>query len=339
MVASEPGLHLEQVQHGPTSVTVVAKEYEADVRVAAKTVVADGVVALELREVGGHPLPVWEPGAHVDLILGDGGPARQYSLCGDPLDRFVYRLGILRDAEGGGGSVYVHDRLAEGDVVRIRGPRNNFTFTAAPRCLFIAGGIGVTPLLPMIAAAEAAAADWHLDYGGRARASMAFTGELAAYGDRVTLHAKDEAGRMDLDVILDAPQEGVLVYCCGPERLIADVEERCRAWPRGALHVERFDAKPVDPGAVDTEFEVVLRRSNLTLTVLVGESILDTVESAGVGVMSSCGKGTCGTCETNVLEGVPDHRDSVLNEEERALNEFMMICCSRSKTPQLVLDL
>ncbi len=118
MVASDPGMHLEQVQRGPTSVTIVAREYEADVRVAAKRTDADGVVTLDLREVGGHPLPVWEPGAHVDLILGDAAPTRQYSLCGDPADRFTYRLGVLRDAAGGGGSVYVHDRLAEGDVVR-----------------------------------------------------------------------------------------------------------------------------------------------------------------------------------------------------------------------------
>ena len=339
MVASEPGLHLEQVQHGPTSVTVVAKEYEADVRIAVKTVAADGVVALELREIGGHPLPTWEPGAHIDLILGKGAPTRQYSLCGDPADRFVYRLGVLRDAEGGGGSVYVHDRLAVGDVVRLRGPRNNFAFAPSPRYLFIAGGIGVTPLLPMVAAAEAAGSDWHLHYVGQSRASMAFTDELAPYGDRVSVHAKDESGRMDLDALLGTPEPDTLVYCCGPERLIADVEGRCASWPAGALHVERFDARPVDPDAVDAEFDVVLRRSNLTLTVAAGRTVLETVEAAGVGVMSSCGKGTCGTCETSVLEGVPDHRDSVLSEEERASNEFMMICCSRSKSPRLVLDL
>ena len=339
MVASEPGLHLEQVQHGPTSVTVVAREYEADVRVAAKTVAAEGVVAIELREVGGRPLPTWEPGAHIDLILGEDAPTRQYSLCGNPADRFAYRLGVLRDAGGGGGSVHVHDRLAVGDVVRLRGPRNNFPLVSSPRYLFIAGGIGVTPLLPMIAAAEAAGADWHLHYGGRSRASMAFTDELAPYGDRVSVHAKDGTGRMDLDALLRTPEADTLVYCCGPEGLIADVEGHCASWPKGALHVERFDAKPVDLSAVDTEFEVVLRGSNLTLTVPVGRSILETVEAAGVGVMSSCGKGTCGTCETNVLEGVPDHRDSVLSEEERATNEFMMICCSRSRTPQLLLDL
>jgi ferredoxin-NADP reductase len=332
-------MHLEQARHGPTSVTLVAREYEADVGVAAKRVVAEGVVALELREAGGHPLPAWEPGAHVDLVLGDRVPTRQYSLCGDPADRFTYRLGVLRDADGGGGSVYVHDRLAEGDVVRIRGPRNNFPLVASPRYLFIAGGIGVTPLLPMVAAAKAAGADWQLHYGGHSLAAMAFTDELARYGGRISLHAKDDAGRMDLDAILGTSEPGTAVYCCGPERLIADVEAHCKAWPKGSLRVERFDASPVDPDAVESEFQVVLRRSNLTLTVPIGRSILDTVESAGVGVMSSCGKGTCGTCETNVIEGVPDHRDSVLNEDERALNEFMMICCSRSRSPQLVLDL
>jgi ferredoxin-NADP reductase len=324
---------------GTTSATSVATEFEADVRVAAKRPAADGVAVLELREVTGHLLPEWEPGGHVDLILPDGAPTRQYSLCGDPADRVVYRIGILRDPDGGGGSVYVHDRLAEGDIVRIRGPRNNFPLQSSPRYVFIAGGIGVTPLLPMIAAAEAAGADWRLHYGGRSRATMAFLDELAAYGDRVTVYGRDESGRMDLDAILGTPEFGTLVYCCGPERLIAGAEAKCKTWPNGSLHVERFEAKPADPDAVDTEFEVVLRRSNLTLVVPAGRSILDTVEAAGVGVMSSCGKGTCGTCETNVLDGVPDHRDSVLNEDERALNEFMMICCSRSKTARLVLDL
>ena len=162
MVASDAGMHPEQVQDGPTSVTVVAREYEADVRVAAKTVAADGIVTLELREVGGHPLPEWQPGAHVDLIIGNGVPTRQYSLCSDPADRSTYRLGILRDDNGGGGSIYVHDRLTEGDLVRIRGPRNNFRLAPSPRYLFIAGGIGVTPIVPMIAAVAAAGADWRL---------------------------------------------------------------------------------------------------------------------------------------------------------------------------------
>ena len=153
--------------------TVLTREFEADVRVEGKDEVADGVVALTLRQIADSPLPRWSPGAHVDLIL-DGVPTRQYSLCGDPADHHLWRLGILRDANGGGGSRFVHDRLRAGDTVRVRGPRNNFELTSPPRYQFIAGGIGITPILPMIAAASAAGADWRLLYGGRYRASMAF---------------------------------------------------------------------------------------------------------------------------------------------------------------------
>ncbi len=166
-------------------VVTITREFEADVRVEDKAEAADGVVALTLRPVADSPLPPWAPGAHVDLIL-DGAPTRQYSLCGDPADQHVWRLGILRDEDGGGGSRFVHDRLRAGDTVRIRGPRNNFELADAPHYLFIAGGIGITPILPMIAAVTAAGADWHLLYGGRYRDSMAFLPELARYGDRVT---------------------------------------------------------------------------------------------------------------------------------------------------------
>jgi cytochrome P450/ferredoxin-NADP reductase len=323
------------------SVTAVTREFETDVRVEAKQQVADDVVALTIRDIDGGPLPRWSPGAHVDLIL-DGAPTRQYSLCGDPADPGQWRLGILRDANGGGGSVFVHDRLRAGEVVRVRGPRNNFKLVDAPRYLFIAGGIGITPILPMIAAAQTASADWHLLYGGRRRASMAFLGELARYGDRVTVAPQDETGLLDLDSLLGTPQPDTLVYCCGPEPLLAAVEERCLAWPHSGsrpLHVERFSARPLTAPVRAEAFEVELARSGLTLTIPVGRSILDVVEEAGAGVLSSCAEGTCGTCETAVLDGLPDHRDSVLTDEERRVGNCMMICVSRSCTERLVLDL
>ena len=330
--------HVETVQHHTTSVTVVSREFEADVRVESKLQAADGVVALTLRQIADSPLPQWSPGAHVDLVL-DGVPTRQYSLCGDPADHHLWRLGILRDAAGGGGSRFVHDQLRAGEVVRVRGPRNNFELAASPRYLFIAGGIGITPILPMIAAADAAGADWRLLYGGRQRASMAFLGELARYGDRVTVAPQDETGLLDLDSLLGTPQPGTLVYCCGPEPLLAAVEERCRAWPARSLHVERFSARPLTAPVRAEAFEVELARSELALTVPPDRSILDVVEEAGVGVLSSCAEGTCGTCETAVLDGLPDHRDSVLTEEERRAGDCMMICISRSCTDRLVLDL
>ena len=330
--------HVETVQHHTTSVTVVTREFEADVRVESKQEVADGVVALTLRQIADSPLPRWSPGAHVDLIL-DGAPTRQYSLCGDPADHHMWRLGVLRDAEGGGGSRFVHDELRDGNTVRVRGPRNNFELAASPRYQFIAGGIGITPMLPMIAAASSAGTDWQLLYGGRRRASMAFLGELAHYGDRVTVAPQDETGLLDLDALLGAAQPDTLVYCCGPEPLLAAVEQRCRAWPPRSLRVERFSARPLTEPVRAEAFEVELTQSGLTLTIPPDRSILDVAEEAGVGVLSSCAEGTCGTCETAVLSGLPDHRDSVLTEEERRAGDCMMICVSRSCTARLVLDL
>jgi len=254
---------VESVQQHTTRLTLTRREFEAVVRVEAKAPVAEDVVALTLREATGQSLPPWEPGAHVDLIL-DGVATRQYSLCGPSWDQQAYRLGILRDPDGSGGSLHVHDKLAVGDLVRIRGPRNNFPLVASPRYLFIAGGIGITPMLPMIAAASAAGAQWRLVYGGRRRASMAFLGEIAAHGDQVTVWPQDERGLLPLAGLLGAPQPGTLVYCCGPEPLLNAVEQGCAGWPAGSLHVERFVAKPLTEPVLAEPFEVQLRRSDLT---------------------------------------------------------------------------
>jgi cytochrome P450/ferredoxin-NADP reductase len=332
-----PAPRVDLVQ-GHSTRLAVARSVETEVRVDAKILVADGVAALHLRAPDGRPLPEWEPGAHVDLILGDA-PTRQYSLCGDPADREVLRLGILRDPNGSGGSVHVHDRLNVGDVVRIRGPRNNFPLVDSPRYLFIAGGIGITPILPMIAAAPTAGATWRLVYGGRSRASMAFVDELARYGDDVSIHPQDETGLLDLDALLGEPQPDTAVYCCGPEPLLAAVEQRCAPWPRRSLHVERFNPKPLTAPVLTEAFEVHLARAGITVTVPPDRSILSVLEDAGIGVLSSCAEGTCGTCETAVVEGVPDHRDSILDQDERQAGDCMMICISRSCTPRLVLDL
>jgi ferredoxin-NADP reductase len=229
----------------------------------------------------------------------------------------------------------VHGQLGQGDKVRVRGPRNHFALRTAPRYRFVAGGIGITPILPMLAAAEAAGAEWTLLYGGRSRASMAFTGELDRYGDRVTIAPQDEAGLLDLGPVLDDVPEGTLVYCCGPGPLLDAVEARC---PAGVLHVERFQPKEQVSGE-NTEFEVELAQSGRTLTVPRDVSVLDAVRSAGVEVLFSCTEGTCGTCETDVLEGTPDHRDSVLTDEEREAGETMLICVSRCRGKRLVLDL
>jgi cytochrome P450/ferredoxin-NADP reductase len=315
-----------------------AREFEAAVRVEAKQVVADGVVTLTLREVDGRALPPWQAGAHVDLIL-DEAATRQYSLCGDPATPDVWRLGILRDAAGSGGSLFVHDQLRDGDTVHVRGPRNNFPLVESPRYLFIAGGIGITPILPMIRAAETAAADWRLVYGGRQRGSMAFLDELAVYGERVSVRPQDEFGLLDLNSLLAEPQADTKVYCCGPEPLLAAVERACVNWPKRSLHVERFVAKPLTEPVRNEAFDVYLAQSDVTVTVPPEKSILTALEEAGVEVLSSCAEGTCGTCETTVLGGVPDHRDSVLDEDDRESGGCMMICVSRACTSRLVLDL
>ncbi|MEU9559821.1 PDR/VanB family oxidoreductase [Streptomyces fumanus] len=308
--------------------------YEAGLVVADARPAADGVRVLTLRHPLGEPLPEWTPGAHLDLLLAPD-LERQFSLCGDPADREVWRVAVLREPAGRGGSAYVHEKLAPGAEVRVRGPRNHFPLEPAPRYRFVAGGIGITPILPMLAAAEAAGAEWTLLYGGRSRASMAFTGELAAYGDRVTLAPEDETGLLDLAAVLDHLPPDTLVYCCGPGPLLDAVEERC---PPQVLRTERFRPKE-RPAGEDEEFEVVLARSGRSVTVPPHVSVLDAVRAAGAEVLYSCAEGTCGTCETEVVEGVPDHRDSVLTEEERAAGETMLICVSRCRGKRLVLDL
>jgi ferredoxin-NADP reductase len=314
-------------------------EVERDLVLERKETIAEGVVLLTLRDADGRPLPEWEPGAHIDLVLR-ADLVRQYSLCGDPGDRSRLQLAVLREPESRGGSSYVHDVLSEGESVRIRGPRNHFPLEKAKRYLFIAGGIGITPILPMVAAAEASGADWQLVYGGRTRTSMAFGGTLQqAYGKRVSILPQDEYGLLDLPSLLGKPQRRTAVYCCGPEPLLAAVEAGCEKWPSDALHVERFAPKENLAAGPRTTFEVELAQSGMTLKISEDMSILEAVEDAGVPVMTSCEEGICGTCETAVLSGEIDHRDSVLNDEERAAGDAMMICVSRAKSDRLVLDL
>jgi ferredoxin-NADP reductase len=305
---------------------------ELDVLVEHKEIVADGVVRLTMRHPATEPLPAWEPGAHIELVL-QPGLVRQYSLCGDPADRSVLQVAVLDEPASRGGSRYVHERLADGDQIRILGPRNNFPLVAAKRYQFIAGGIGITPIVPMLAAVGDH--DWQLLYGGRTRAAMAFAEELCRrYGDRVVIRPQDETGLLDLDSFLATTSQDTLVYCCGPEPLLTAVEQRL---PPERLHVERFTPKP-ETGPRDS-FEVELARSGRTLHVPAARSVLETLEEAGIQVLSSCREGTCGTCETAVLDGVPDHRDSLLTDEEKAACDTMMICVSRSRGPRLVLDL
>ncbi|MCO7220201.1 PDR/VanB family oxidoreductase [Klenkia sp. PcliD-1-E] len=306
-------------------------EQELRLVVASRTDGAEGVVVLELADPGGAELPAWTPGAHVDLVLTDD-LTRQYSLCGDPADRTRYRIGVLREPAGRGGSAHVHDRLHPGDEVCVRGPRNHFELVEAPRYVFVAGGIGITPILPMVAAARAAGVPAEVHYGGRSRRSMAFLEELEGH----TLHPQDEVGLIDLDAVLGDLDPGTLVYCCGPEPLLAAVEERVTP---EVLHLERFTPKDVGDPVRSDAFEVELSLSGKTLTVPPDRSIMAVLRENGVEVLSSCEEGTCGTCETGVLEGEVDHRDSLLTPAEQAANDVMFVCVSRAACPRLVLEL
>ncbi|WP_240654155.1 PDR/VanB family oxidoreductase [Streptomyces sp. AcE210] len=307
-------------------------------RVHAKDTVADGVVSLTLVHPDGTRLPDWTPGAHIDLLLPDG-TTRQYSLCGDRWDPYSYRVAVLREPAGRGGSAYVHDRLGIGDAVGVGGTHNHFPLVPADRYLFVAGGIGITPLLPMIHQVELIGIDWQLLYGGRTRASMAFREQLKdTYGGRVHLCPQDEYGLLDLETWLSRPEPGTKVYCCGPAPLLAAVQDACAAWPPYSLRTERFTAATPEP-ARQTPFEVELRRTGRTVTVTPDVSVLHAVRRAGADVLSSCEQGTCGTCLVPVLAGTPDHRDAVLAEHERAAGDCLLPCVSRSHSDRLVLDL
>ncbi|HTQ20994.1 PDR/VanB family oxidoreductase [Mycobacterium sp.] len=317
-------------------------EFTTDLVVRRRVTPADGVILLDLAHPENENLPRWEPGAHIDLILEDG-LTRQYSLCGDPQDSSIWRVGVLLDPNSRGGSRYVHENLNEGATVRVRGPRNHFPLVDAPHYRFIAGGIGITPIFAMLEAVQRAGGDWTLLYGGRTSASMAFAEELATrYPERVTVWPQDERGLLDLESLFKNPEDNTLVYCCGPEVLLSAVEQHSAHWPAGILHIERFAAKAPtaeQAAAALEQFEVVCQRSGRSFEITSDQSILEVLEEEGIPILGSCYEGVCGTCEARVLEGIPDQRDSVLTDAEKAAGEVMLICVSRSCTERLVLDL
>ncbi|WAZ21283.1 PDR/VanB family oxidoreductase [Streptomyces cinnabarinus] len=296
--------------------------------VTAHETVADGVVRLRLE---GHDLPRWEPGAHLDLVL-PSGLVRQYSLCGDPEDTSSYTVATRLVEDGRGGSREVHEQLREGLELEVRGPRNRFPLVAAPAYVFVAGGIGITPVLPMLRSLPEGT-DWRLLYGGRTRASMPFLEEvekLDAGRGRVRIVAADEDGLPDLDALFAAAPEGAAVYCCGPEGLMAAVEERA---PR--VHLERFT--PSASTAGNEAFEVELRRSGRVLTVPADSTVLAAVRKELPDTLYSCEQGFCGTCQQRVLAGEVEHRDELLTDAER--DGSMLICVSRARGERLVLDM
>ena len=306
-------------------------------QVVGKRLLADGVCELTLAEPNGRRLPDWAPGSHIDVVL-PGDLVRQYSLCGDRWDAFHYRIAVLREESGRGGSAYIHDTLAVGDTVPIGGPRNNFALAPAGRYVFIAGGIGITPILPMIRHAELLGAQWSLLYGGRTARSMAYVADLAD-NPRVTVSPQDESGLLDLRSAFAGDMSDTKVYCCGPAPLLDAVTAAGAHLPAGTVRLERFVPKTLSAPVRDHPFDVELRRSKITVAVTPGQSVLEAVGDAGVPMLSSCRQGTCGTCEVGVIAGTPDHRDSLLSDDERDRNDCMFICVSRSCSDRLVLDL
>ncbi|QOV38806.1 oxidoreductase [Streptomyces ferrugineus] len=291
------------------------------VLVASREEVAEGVVQLRLE---GRDLPRWEPGAHLDLVL-PSGLVRQYSLCGDPEDTSSYTVATRLVPDGRGGSREVHEQVREGMELQVRGPRNRFPLVGAESYVFVAGGIGITPVLPMLRALGEGVR-WRLLYCGRDRASMPFLEDVEKLGgDRVSV----VEGVPDLDGLLAEVPEGAAVYCCGPEGLMAAVEER---FPR--VRLERFAPRASAGGGA---FEVELRRSGRTLTVPEGSSVLAAVRAELPDTAYSCEQGFCGTCQQRVLEGEVDHRDELLTEAERG--DSMLICVSRARGDRLVLDM
>lgn len=301
--------------------------------------VAEDVLSIELATPDREPLPNWQPGAHIDVLL-PGGIVRQYSLCGDPDRTDHWRIGVLRDPCSRGGSIYVHEELKVGGGLTVAGPRNNFGLVDSTRYLFIAGGIGITPIIPMIRAVAGQWKPWTLLYGGRSRRSMAFLDDIAQIsGGDIHVVPQDEFGLLDLDRFLGRHAPETAVYCCGPSPLLNAVEKKCQTWQAGALHLERFAPSEKMTNRERGSFEVELARSGRHIVVPPYRSLLDVLEENGCQIANSCRAGICGTCLVRVLSGVPEHNDDVLSRGDQDAGEVMLVCVSRAKSDRLVLDL
>lgn len=301
---------------------------------------AKGVMVVELRSPTGEALPPFKPGAHIELHL-PGNIVRQYSLCNDAIENHRYCVGVGLSPVSRGGSRHVHQSLRVGDTLKISPPRNHFPLEEdAPGFVFFAGGIGITPVWSMIQWCEANKRPWHLYYLVRSRQRAAFLEELRAFGDQVTLHADDEAGGLfDISTAINQQSSNVHFYTCGPTPLMLAVEAAAAGFPEEQVHFEWFTPKKPKSSDTDKAFTVQLARSGKTFEVPADQSILQVLEANGLRVESSCREGTCASCEICVLDGIPDHRDSVLTASERKKNDVVMICVSRSLSESLVLDL
>lgn len=322
---------------GPT----LTEQKQLHLRVDAVYMITQTIRQVELVSVDGAPLPPFTAGAHINLKL-PGELSRSYSLTNGPETRDRYVIGVNRDAASRGGSAYVVDQLKVGDVLPVDPPHNTFHLIEdAEQSAFFAGGIGITPILAMIRHLEVLGRSWKLHYAVRNRASAAFLGELEALEakepGRVHLHFDDEAGRvMPLLKIASTIPKAAHLYCCGPGKMI-EVFRASAGWrPEDNVHIEHFAGTKSKPTMA---FDVELKRRGKTFHVPLGETILDVLLKNDVYVSHSCREGVCGSCETRVLEGVPEHMDNVLSPRERASNELVMVCCSGCSSGKLVLDI
>lgn len=311
--------------------------------VAARRGETEAIAVFELRARDGGELPPFTAGAHIDLYLPNG-LVRSYSLLNDQNERDRYVIGVARDAASRGGSAWVHDHLQPGAELTIDHPRNNFALDeTATQSIFVAGGIGITPILSMTRRLEQLGRAWTLHYCTRTRAHAAFLGELSAPGafrhGQVHLRFDQEPGQslLDLGALAVGAAPGTHLYCCGPTPMLAAFEQAVATRPDCVGHVEYF--ANTQEAAVGGGYEVVLAKAGATVAVPAGKSILQALLDAGIDAPYSCSEGVCGTCETAVLEGEPDHRDLVLSKSEQASGKVMMICVSGCKGKRLVLDL
>lgn len=314
-----------------------------EVTVVSRRLEAQDICSYELASTNGAPLPAFSAGAHIDVHLPDG-LVRQYSLCNHSEERHRYQIGVLKDPVSRGGSRAMHDLIQIGTRLLISEPRNLFPLVhAAKRSLLFAGGIGITPILSMAESLAHHGAEFELHYCARAWECAAFVERLqqSAFADRVFLHL-DQQPETALDIVkvLGEPNDGVHLYVCGPGGFMQYVLESASShgWRDDHLHREYFAAAPVDTAA-DGGFSVKVGSTGQIIDVPADRSVLQVLESHGIEIPMSCEQGICGTCLTRVLEGVPEHRDLFLTDEEHALNDQFTPCCSRSKTPLLVLDI
>jgi len=309
------------------------------VRIARVHAEAEGVLRLRLEDAEGRGMPSWTAGAHIDVLIG--GYERKYSLCGRDGDTRAFEIAVRREEAGRGGSAYIHDAVAPGAEIRIRGPRNHFRLDeSAERYLLIAGGIGITAIIAMADRLRLAGKDYAVHYAGRSLAGMAFLDRLRRdHGDRLQLYPGLEGRRLDAAAVIGASAADTQVYACGPARLLGALEAIMRDQP-ARLHVEYFSAAStrLDPKN-ERPFDIELRDSVLSVHVAADQTLLQALHAIGVDVPCDCQEGLCGSCEVGVLAGEVDHRDKVLGAAERAENTRMMACCSRAHDKTLVLAL